>query len=358
MAIKTSVAGKRIGSRKEQGTRPKSKQTLVTGAGRGFSRPPLERMLQLHQQIQAGKFPNCRKLAESLEVSSKTIQRDIEFMRDRLNLPIEYDQLHFGFTYSEPVTNFPSIEVTEGEIVALFVAQKALEQYKGTSFEKPLHMAFRKISDGLRDSVLFQWGDVDSAFSFRGLGTTVADLDLFETLSKAVLRSCELTFEYKKLRSAQYEWRRVQPYHLACVENQWYLFGHDLGRDQLRTFALPRVRKAKDTKIRFKRPADFSITKHLGGSFGVFTGDGQFRVRIWFDAFASRMVSERQWHASQKIKPVGGKDAGEIEMTMDLGSLEEVERWILSWGSHARVLEPKILAGRIRETADGIRGLY
>ena len=115
------------------------------------SRPPLARMLQLHQQIQAGQFPNCRKLANALEVSSKTIQRDIDFMRDRLGLPIAYDQLHFGFVYTEPVTHFPRIEVSEGEIVALFVAQKALEQYKGTSFEKPLRTAFEKIIEELKD---------------------------------------------------------------------------------------------------------------------------------------------------------------------------------------------------------------
>ena len=130
-------------------------------------------MLQVHRQIQAGRFPNCRKLAAELEVSAKTIQRDIDFMRDRLGLPIEYDQLHFGFIYREPVTHFPSVEVSEGEIVALFVAQKALEQYRGTPFEQPLRTAFEKISSGLRDRVGFQWSEVDSSFSFRGLGTSV-----------------------------------------------------------------------------------------------------------------------------------------------------------------------------------------
>ena len=64
-------------------------------------------MMQLHAQLQARKFPNCRKLAHELEVSAKTIQRDIEFMRYQLGLPIEYDQLHFGFVYTEPVTSFP-----------------------------------------------------------------------------------------------------------------------------------------------------------------------------------------------------------------------------------------------------------
>ena len=117
-------------------------------------------MLQLHQQLQAGSFPNCRKLADQLEVSTKTVQRDIDFMRDQLGLPIEYDQLNFGFIYTESVTSFPSIEVSEGEVIALFVAQKALEQYRGTSFENPLRTAFEKITEGLKDRIGFQWGDV------------------------------------------------------------------------------------------------------------------------------------------------------------------------------------------------------
>lgn len=256
--------------------------------------PILPRMQQLHQQIKEGKFPNCRKLAEMLEISTKTVQRDIDFMRDQLNLPIEYDPLRFGFYYSRPVANFPSIEVTEGEIIALFVAQKVLDQYKGTPFEKPLHAAFHKISDGLRESITFPWGDLDASFSFRNLGSTEADIALFESLSKAVLRSLEIAFEYKKLGSSRYEPRQVQPYHLACIENQWYLFAFDRDRQQLRTFVLSRMRHVQITNAKFKRPADFEISKHLVASFGVFTGKGRFLIRLQFDAFAARLVSERR----------------------------------------------------------------
>jgi len=307
--------------------------------------------MRLHEKLRAGAFPNCRKLADELEVSTKTIQRDIDFMRDRLGLPIEYDQLHFGFVYTEPVTSFPSIEVSEGEVVALFVAQKALEQYRGTSFEKPLRTAFEKITEGLKDRIGFHWGDVDSAISFRGLGTSVANLELFETVSRAVHDSHELGFEDKKLGGSRHEARRVQPYHLGCVENQWYLFGFDLARQQLRTFALPRMRSVLNTKARFRRPADFSIAKHLGDSFGVFTGKARHRVRLHFDAFAARLVGERNWHPSQKIKQLAG---GEIELSLTLGSLEEIERWVLSWGEHVQVLEPAALKRQIRRVAQVI----
>jgi proteasome accessory factor B len=320
-----------------------------------FSRPPLERMLRLHERLKAGSFPNCRKLAGELEVSAKTIQRDIDFMRDRLGLPIEYDQLQFGFYYTEPVTNFPSIEVSQGEIIALFVARKALEQYRGTSFERSLRTAFQKISDGLRDKVDFQWGDVDSAISFRSLGTSAADIDLFEAVSKAVIESREIAFDYRKAKSPAYEPRRVRPYHLGCVSDQWYLFGFDLARGQIRTFVLQRMRAVRPTAARFRRPADFSINKHLSGSFGVFSGHAHFAVRIRFDALAGQLVSERQWHASQKIKAL---PSGGVEMRMELGSLEEVERWILSWGKRAQALEPPELVERIRATLRLMNAAY
>ena len=96
---------------------------------------------------------------------------------------------------------------------------------------------------------------VDSAISFRGIGTSVADLELFETVSRAVLDSHELDFEYKKLGGSRHETRCVHPYHLGCVENQWYLFGFDLVRQQLRTFALLRLRKVRDARTGFRRVA-------------------------------------------------------------------------------------------------------
>jgi proteasome accessory factor B len=307
--------------------------------------------MRLHERLKSGAFPNCRKLADEFEVSSKTIQRDIDFMRDRLGLPIQYDQLHFGFVYTEPVTSFPSIEVSEGEVVALFVAEKALAQYQGTSFEKALRSAFRKISEGLSNKVAFRWDDLDSLVSFRGIGATVADLELFETVSGSVLRSHELSFEYRKLGSSRYEARRVQPYHLGCIDQQWYVFAQDLARQQLRTFALPRMRKVKDTKLRFRRPAEFSIAEHLGDSLSVFRGKERHKVRIRFDEFAARLVSERRWHDSQKLRPLPG---GGLELTMELGSLAEIERWVLSWGAHAQVLEPAALKSQVRAAAQAI----
>ena len=86
------------------------------------SRPPLERMLRIHQAIQSGRHPNAVSLSRELEVSSKSIHRDLEFMRDRMELPLEYDSLHNGYHYTEEVGNFPTLQISEGELFALLVA--------------------------------------------------------------------------------------------------------------------------------------------------------------------------------------------------------------------------------------------
>ncbi len=333
----------------------RSVAALSTALSRGMSRPPLERMMRLHRALVAGDFPNCQKFSKELEVSSKTVQRDIDFMRDRLGLPIEYNQLEFGYYYTKPVTHFPSFEVSEGELVALFVARKALEQYRGTPYEKALRTAFEKICKGLTDEINFGWRDMEDSISFRGIGAADADLQLFEQLSTAVHERREVEFGYHKLGGPRHEQRKVQPYHLSCVDNQWYLFGQDLARQQLRCFALPRMRGVKLTAFKFTRPPDFSVSELLGGSFGIFRGKEKHRIRIEFDAFASRLVAERIWHESQKIIRSSAEKTV-IELT--LNSLEEIERWILSWGGHAVALEPRELVDRVRRSASQIAAAH
>ncbi len=313
-----------------------------------LSRPPYERMTYIHDQLQQDKHPNCSSLAAHFEVSSKTIQRDLEFMRDRWQLPIAYDEPRHGYYYSEPVENLPLVTMTEGELVALLVAQKAVEQYTGTAFEAPLTNAFAKLTAQLDGPVTVALGAARHVFSFKAAGPAKADLELFRQLSQAVLETREIAFAYRSLGAAAPARRRVQPWHLCCVDNQWYLIGHDLDRAAKRTFALPRIAAVELTRRTFPRPAGFSIRDHLGGSFGIIAGHGDYRIRLRFDAWAGQLVRERFWHDTQELTE--RRDGG-VELVLELDSLAEVERWVLSWGEHVEVLAPKELRGRIAAVA-------
>ena len=99
-------------------------------------------------------------MRQELEVSPKSIHRDIEFMRDRMELPIEYDLVRHGvFLQQSEVNAFPTMQITEGELFALVVAEKALQQYRGTNFEKPLLSAIRKMEQSLPDTISLNLAD-------------------------------------------------------------------------------------------------------------------------------------------------------------------------------------------------------
>jgi len=315
--------------------------------GRLHTRPPLDRMQQIFAAIKRGDYPGRERLATDIEVTTKTIQRDIDYMRDFFQLPIDYCRENRGYTFSEPVERFPMVTVGEDELVSIFVAQKALTQYVGTPFEAPLRNAFEKLSGELKNQITISWADLDSAISFRNFEAVPAEVEVFRGVSRGTTENREITFQYKKLNSTAYQKRRIHPYHLACIQNQWYCFGYDLKRDDIRTFVLPRMRQVEVTDKTFDPPSDFKLKKHLRGAFSVFTSKGDYTIRIWFDAFAAQLIRERTWHPTQKIREL---DGGELELSLTLNNLMEIEPWVLSWGQHAKVVAPADFKRKMRAT--------
>lgn len=320
-----------------------------------LSRPPLERMLKIHDELRRSALVNCTTLVKALEVSRKTIVRDIAFMRDRLELPIEFDARIQAYRYTQPVNSFPTVNVTEGELLALLVAQRALQQYRGTPFHRQLEIAFEKLAGGLRDRISFSPADELRAVSFKNIGLGKTDLAVFNALSAAVLRQEEVAFAYRKPGDAKKSARRVRPYHLANRENLWYLIGHDLERDALRTFALPRIADVENTKVAFTRPPDFSPEKFFASALGVLGGAGNHEVVIRFTAAVAERIREREWHESQEMRDLPG---GALELRLRLGALVEVEQWILGWGANAEVVTPAELRTSLRRTAAALAKTY
>jgi proteasome accessory factor B len=312
-------------------------------------------MMRLHGLFAAGRFPNARSLAEELEVSQKTVLRDIEFMRDRLGLPIEYHPSRFGFHYTAPVDAFPTMQISEGELVALLVAEKALHQHRGTPFEKPLLAALRKLERSLPDTVSLNLRDWDQTISFRSSTEPMEDVPLIDALAKAAAEREELRILYRKPGSKEPAPRVVHPLHVANVNGEWYLFAHDTDRGGIRTFAGTRVVGSEPTGRSFERPADFDIDRYLGDSFGIFSREGDFDVVVRFTPAVAGYIREKRWHPSQSL--VDLPDGG-VELRLHLGSLVEVQRWILGWGPDARVAGPPELVARMQDAIQRMGDRY
>ncbi|MBN8248222.1 MAG: WYL domain-containing protein [Verrucomicrobia bacterium] len=318
------------------------------------TRPPLDRMMRIHTILQAGRYPNCTTLGQSLEVSTKTVQRDLEFMRDRLQLPLQFDPVQNGYHYTEDVESFPTLQITEGELFALMVAEKALQQYRGTPFEARLVGALKKLEQALPDSVSLNLSQWEQSITFRTTSEPLVSVPpILEALTRAAQRRDRLQIRYRKPGAREPEVRVVDPYQLANVDGDWYLFAFDQLRRAIRTFVPARILSVEPTGESFERPARFELEKLLRNSFGVHSREGDFAVTLRFEESVADYIREKKWHNSQRLTELPG---GGVELKLQLGSLQEVHRWVLGWGGAATVVGPPELKDSVAAAAEKILG--
>lgn len=301
------------------------------------SRPPMQRMLHIHEELRRGATTNCSDLARQLKVSRKTILRDVAFMHDRLDLPVEFDVHGQTYRYTHPVESFPTIQHSRRDLVNGMVTRRALDQYRKEPYYRQLVAAFDKVTSVTEDRSAFSPSGELEAVSFKSFGLGKTDPTTFNQLGVAVLKRFEVEFDYRRRGEKDTGRRRVRPYHISLRDNLWYLVGFDIKREALRTFALPRITKLSVRPERFARPKDFSPEKYFAGALGVVTGSARHHIVIRFSATVADRILEREWHPSQKLRPAPD---GSLTVEVQLASLWEAERWVLSWGADAEALEP------------------
>lgn len=316
----------------------------------GQTRRPLVRIYEIHAAIRSGSYPNCTSLAAKFGVERKTVQRDISFMRDELGLPLMYEETLHGYHYEQDVADFPVFQTSAEELASLFLARTALESVRGTALADELRAAFSKLTRGMMGKIQFSWSDLDDAFSRKTVEQNPLDAKRFGELAEAILRQLVTTFSYRKLNADKAENRKVWPLHLGEVDGTWYLIAHDLERKALRTFSLARMSRLKISSKHFDRPPGFDGRAYLKQSFGIWNvaGDEALQVvRVELKNYAARIAQERRWHPTQDVVLLNAKGT-RVEIRFEVGRLEEVLRWVLSFGSQAKVLGPPELVKMVR----------
>jgi predicted DNA-binding transcriptional regulator YafY len=72
-------------------------------------------MKAIDQALRAGRWPTDKSLAAELEADSRTIRRDLEYMRDQLKAPIAFSRARRGYYYSEDTYRLPFLQLSEME---------------------------------------------------------------------------------------------------------------------------------------------------------------------------------------------------------------------------------------------------
>jgi predicted DNA-binding transcriptional regulator YafY len=340
----------------------------------------------IHEQIRSGRYPNCSTLAAKFELSTRTIDRDMEAMRNSLDLPLAFSFERNGYYYTREVpSDLPRPKLTEGDTVAFCLARRALERFRGTDFAERFEEALQKITDEVEGKVLLVSSELDELVSFGPRGATRGPAqEIAAAVSEALLLQRELELLYWNLAGHRHEPRRIQPLHLRALGDTLFLFAIDARRadGKVRTFVLSRMKKVRVSKRSFARPKGFDPDEEMRHSVGAYHGAKPERVRLRLSALATRLLDERPLHTTQKIVltkrtaanarkgaaatgdasdgpsvPLGSPQyCHHAELTMKVAITPELEREILYWGADVQVLEPPSLRGKIAEIARVVAG--
>jgi predicted DNA-binding transcriptional regulator YafY len=249
------------------------------------------------------------------------------------------------------------VPMTEGELVALLLAERVLQQYQGTPYAPDLARAFAKVTAGLSDMVTVDLRHLEGLHSFRTTAPAPFEPEIFRDLLAAATQRRRVVMDYWTASRDEQTRRAFDPYHLASVDGQWFAVGYCHLREDIRTFSPHRIRSLELTGETFVVPETFDIGEYLRQSFWIMHGpEGKVHhVRIRFRGDAVRYVRERTWHDSQVLEMTA---EGDLIVTLEVSHLREVERWALSWTPDCEILEPPELRQHVADTLARGAGRY
>jgi predicted DNA-binding transcriptional regulator YafY len=303
-------------------------------------------MLWTLGQLRAGRSLKATDLAARFEVGVRTAYRDLDFLRDELRTPIEYDRARGSWWLTEPTAPLPSIVLSEGELVAIYFAEKVLRQYRGTPYEKDVASAFRKLQAQMTEDVVVK---PDRILSFMELDPgplPEADPGVFREVLAGLTRGRRLVIRYASASSGHTLDRAVDPYRVLNFRGEWYLVAWDERRRAVRDFALHRIRKVTVTGEPSRPSSGFDIKKYMADAFHLEKGGQPADVAVRFAPRQARWIRERRWHRSARVQE---RLDGGCVLRMRVAVTSELVRWVLQYGPEAEVLAPKRLR---REVAD------
>jgi len=205
------------------------------------------RLLSLLSLLQARRDWPGALLAERLDVSQRTVRRDVDRLRE-LGYPIAAVKGPDGGYRLDAGSRLPPLLFDDEQAVALAVALQ-MATTAGAGIEEAAARALTTVRQVMPARLRHRIDVLQVTAVERPAGRTQADSGVLMTLSAAVHAREELRFGYGEDDDAPS--RRVQPHHLVAWGGRWYLVAWDLDRDDWRTFRADRIAPRIPTGPRF-----------------------------------------------------------------------------------------------------------
>ncbi len=289
--------------------------------------------------------------ARELGCTVRTVWRDLRVLQDA-GFPL-YDErdgrrglwkVEAGFRDRLP------IPLSIPEVVALLVSRGVVDHAGAGPFSPSVLSAFAKVRALLTPKALALVDRMGAAVGARTVGAKLqlGASEHLEAIERALAEGRTLQMRYYSLsRDAETE-RAVDPYQLMFFNGGLYLAGYCHLRQDVRIFAVDRIRILRESGATFTRPADFSADAYWRGAWGIVRGD-LVTVRVVFSPAVAPHVRGRLWHASQELHELAG---GRLELRMTVADTLEVRRWLLGFGAEVEVLDPPALRAALRGEAE------
>jgi predicted DNA-binding transcriptional regulator YafY len=298
------------------------------------------------RQLRAGRPLRATDLSREWEVSVRTAYRDLDYLRDEWRVGLEYDRQEKTYRLTEAIGALPLVSVSSGELLALYFADKVVRQYRGTPFEADLASAFHKMQELMAEDVRVSPASLDDYLSLDLGPVNTPDAQVFRDVLTAYRLRRVALIRYKSLSSNRTADRRMHPYHIFNLRGNWYVAAWDLRRQQVRDFALHRIRRITLTTETYDVPRSFDFRRYMAEAFAIEKGGKPVEVSIRFAARQARWIRERKWHRSARMQE---EIDGSLVLRLKVPLSSELQRWVLQFGSEAEVLAPAALRKAVGE---------
>jgi len=307
--------------------------------------------------ISARQGKSASELAQELECNPRTLYRDLEALQVA-GFPIYTEKVDGKALWSllDTVKHQIPLPFSLTELMALYFGRDMLKVFRGTVFYDSLESLFTKIKTTLPPESIKYLENVEQTLH---LGMKpYKDYGRFKEILKqvhdAAVNRKAVEMVYFTMSRRKESRRKVNPYRIWFFNGTFYLIGLCHMRNEVRIFALDRIKMLHQTRETFEVPEDFSLDDFTGASFGVYQGP-PIIIKVWFHPDVAGYIKEKIWHESQKIHP---QPDGSILFEAEVAGTDEIRFWIMTWGSKAEVLEPASLREEIRAEAEKMAKKY
>lgn len=300
-----------------------------------------------------------RDLSDELGVTERQLRRDLLALEEAGH-DVELAPRDGRATARLVSSSGRSMFVTRRERYTLLSIRRVFDILRGTPFYEDVESLYDKIAEGFSAAERAELGHFGERFAYVPDGGTkpyTGKEEVLDALQTGVLNRRLIRYAY---RAATGKPSRgvLAPFAIVLYRNGLYAVGQRLGADvptplpsplpSLRPFvyALERFEDAAVLpRHRFELPPDVHLADLFEGAFGIFFNGEPVRVVIDFSATLAGRVAARVWHPTQRLTRRRG---GGVRLEMQVVNTTEVVPWVMSFGPHARVVEPAELAARIR----------